>query len=261
MSDLPSESAPRRSRRILGRSPEQSTVPPQVSSQYLPTSPSSNPASSQSESQASFHSASSVQPSYSAPEIPFGSPHYPHVSPASQSQFSTRNTTAPSAVPINLFQPSPMIYSVPESLHDPESLSVSTMGDKYDIASARSVNISLPTPSFIQTPHTHTRPPFPPPRNVFDRYSPQYLSPGRPQLPIIQPSSLSHSHSSIPAVINPISSPEPSTSQSSISTNTIPVGFETLQNQLHKLQFEQQKKEHEQLKKEQENQLLLQQVH
>ena len=125
-----------------------------------------------------------------------------------------------------------MMYSVPETFQDPESLSVSTGGDKYEIASACSVNISLPPPSFLHTPHTHNPHPFPQSRNAYDKYSSQYFSTGRPQPPMIHPSSLSVSHNSIPAVINPVSSPEPSTSQSSISTNTNPIGLETLQNQL-----------------------------
>ena len=260
MSDPPSESAPRRSLRILERSPERLSVPSQASLQHLPTSPSPNPTSSQSESQASFHSASSVQPTHSASEIPFGSPYYPHVSPASPSQFSTPNITAPSAVPVNLFRPSPMMYSVPESIPDPESLSVSTGGDKYDIVSARSVNVSLPAPSFLNTPHTHHPHHYPQIRNAYDRYFPHYYSPGRPQPPMIHPSSLSLSQNSIPGVINPISSPEPSTSQSSISINTNSIGLEILQTQLNQLQYDQRQEEHEHMKKEEENKMLLQQV-
>ena len=180
MSDLPPESEWRRSRRIVGQSPASLPAPPQESSQHLPTSQSSIQNSSHpsaSDSQASFHSVSSAPPRYSSHEIPFGSPpFFPHLSPASPSQFSSPNRTAPSAFPLNLFRPSAMIYSAPEGTQDPESLSINTSGEKFDTASARSVNVSLSAPSFINAPHTNNpRHPAPQP---YHRYSTHYYGHG-----------------------------------------------------------------------------------
>ena len=185
---------------------------------------------------------------------------FPHVSPASLSQYGPRPQPVPTPDQITVKLSQSTIRYDNQNFYDPESLSHTTSVPDSSVP-------LLPSPSFLTTPHTSTlhgqHDNTPLASNVLssdDRYAaPHYqTSPSFSHSTTTPPN---QSHFPVPNMIHPIRSSSPSSNApSSLGSHTESAYLNVLQRQIESLQREQLRREADSQRKEVENKLLLQQM-